>query len=333
MRSSIAAATSNNTASPATANIVATVVRQPIKKNYRNARSNKKMKAKKKARKVAAAATNNNNVNIAPPTTTIPTTTKSNNNSNNMAPTTTSKKRIRSRQARTKKSRKSRKVKKSKKAKIRRETMRENRLQGNPTAQVPTLSNQSSPVVGLVPGVQIDIKELEKMLSTFNSKTVNYDKYKHYVKIKFEVCSKVQEFYTHYVFRKLRLQVYQNTRKAEAKMINKFKAKFGGPDEVFIGIGDFEQRQHMKYRPPSIGVGIRKIFRKHGYMLFLIDEHRTSMMCCECKSGENKNFMYHKNRKKNPKQIDIELGYKKPYRKYVLSHGLIRCQNEVCGTW
>ena len=57
------------------------------------------------------------------------------------------------------------------------------------------------------------------------------------------------------------------------------------------------------------------------------------MFCGEEVSGENKKFMYHKNRKKKPKQIDIELGYKKPYRKYVLSHGLIRCQNEVCGTW
>jgi len=252
---------------------------------------------------------------------------------------------MRSRESRTKKSQKSRKVKKSKKAKIRRESMRQNR-QGNPAAaqvNVPlsnnnntpppatNMSNQSPPVVGLVPG-RIDIKQMETELSRLNSKTVNYQKYKDYLKLKFEVCAKVEAFYSHYVFRKLRLQAYQNTRKAEASMINKFKAKFGGPEKVFIGIGDFAQRQHMKYKPPSLGKGLRRIFRRHGYMIFLVDENRTSMMCCECKTGENEKFMLHKNRKKKPKENEVELGYRKPYRKYVLNHGLIRCQNVACGT-
>ena len=81
------------------------------------------------------------------------------------------------------------------------------------------MSNQSPPVVRLVPGRKIDIKEMETDLSRFNSKTVNYDKYKAYLKLKFQVCAKVEEFYSHYVFRKLKLQAYQNTRKAEASMI------------------------------------------------------------------------------------------------------------------
>jgi hypothetical protein len=345
MISRAAASNSNNTASLATTTNVAAVVRQTRKHNYRSARSNKKMKTKIKARKAAAAATNNN---IAPRP------TSNNNNNNNIAPRPSSnnnniasrhrRKRKRSRISRKKKSQKSRKIKKSKKTKIRRETMRQNR-QGNPAAQVnvplsnnnntpppaTTMSNQSPPVVGLVPG-QIDIKQMETMLSTFNSKTVDYDKYKDYLNRKFEVCAKVEAFYSHYVFRKLRLQSYQNTRKAEASMINQFKAKFGGPEDVFIGIGDFEQRQHMKYKPPSLGKGLRRIFRKHGYMIFLVDEFRTSMMCCKCQTGENEKFMLHKNRKKKPKENEIELGYRKPYRQYVLNHGLIRCQNVACGT-
>jgi hypothetical protein len=348
IKSRAAASNSTNTASLATTTNVAAVVRQTREHNYRSARSNKKMKAKIKARKAAAAATNNN---IAPRP-----TRNNNNNNNNNAPRPTSnnnnnnnasrhrRKRKRSRISRKKKSQKSRKIKKSKKAKIRRETMRQNR-QSNPAAQVnvplsnnnntpppaTTISNQSPPVVGLVPG-QIDIKQMETMLSTFNSKTVDYDKYKDYLNHKFEVCAKVEAFYSHYVFRKLRLQSYQNTRKAEASMINQFKAKFGGPEDVFIGIGDFAQRQHMKYKPPSLGKGLRRIFRKHGYMIFLVDEFRTSMMCCKCQTGENEKFMLHKNRKKKPKENEIELGYRKPYRQYVLNHGLIRCQNVACGT-
>ena len=349
IKSRAAASNSNNTASSATTANVAAVGRQTRKHNYRSARSNKKMKAKIKARKAATAASNNNN-NIPPRPASnnnnnIASRPASNNNNNIGSVGRHRRKRMRSRSSRIKKSRKSRKIKKSKKAKIRRETMRQNR-QGNPAAaqvNVPlsnnnntpppatNMSNQSPPVVGLVPG-RIDIKQMETELSRLNSKTVNYQKYKDYLKLKFEVCAKVEAFYSHYVFRKLRLQAYQNTRKAEASMINKFKAKFGGPEKVFIGIGDFAQRQHMKYKPPSLGKGLRRIFRRHGYMIFLVDENRTSMMCCECQTGENEKFMLHKNRKKKPKENEVELGYRKPYRKYVLNHGLIRCQNVACGT-
>ncbi len=59
-------------------------------------------------------------------------------------------------------------------------------------------SNQSPPVVGLVPGridikqMEIDIKQMETMLSTFNSKTVDYDKYKEYLNRKFQVLAKME---------------------------------------------------------------------------------------------------------------------------------------------
>ena len=118
---------------------------------------------------------------------------------------------------------------------------------------------------------------------------------------------------------------------SESRMINNFKEIYGKPDEVLIAIGDFEQKKHMKYRPPSIGKGIREIFRRNGYLIFLIDEFRTSIRCAACHEL-NEQFMYHRNKKKKPKQIDIELGYRQPFRKRVLSRGLLRCTNvRNCG--
>ena len=179
----------------------------------------------------------------------------------------------------------------------------------------------------------LDIEAEETNLSTENSKSVFFRDYKKFFNKKLNYIAKVKQFYSGYVFRKLKLQVYQNTRKSEAKMINDFTKLYGKPEEVMLCIGDFEQRKHMKYRPPSIGASIRKIFRRHHFMIFLIDEFRTSMWCSHC-GCENEKFMYHRNKKHRPKQEDVALGYRKPFHKRVLSHGLLRCKNvQECGLY
>jgi len=176
-----------------------------------------------------------------------------------------------------------------------------------------------------------DVKQIEQGLSELNSKSVYYIDYKRYFDEKLIAIAKVNEFYSDYMFRKLRLQTYQNTRKSEQNMINNFKKIYGEPDKVLIAIGDFEQEKHMKYRPPSIGKGIWDIFRRNGYPIFLIDEFRTSMHC-SCCYQKNEQYMYHKNKKRKPDKNDVKLGYKKKIRKFVLSRGLIRCTNVLrCG--
>ena len=170
----------------------------------------------------------------------------------------------------------------------------------------------------------------EDSLSKENSKSLNFNDYKRYFDKKMKYIDKVKEFYGGAVFRRLRYQTYVNTRKSESRMINNFKKLYGGPDKVVIAIGDWDQKKQMKFRPPSLGKGIRDIFRRNGYMIFMVDEFRTSMWCCAC-GEKNEQFMYHRNKKKKPKQEDIDKGYKKPLRRQVLSRGLIRCTNvEEC---
>ena len=91
-----------------------------------------------------------------------------------------------------------------------------------------------------------------------------------------------------------------------------------------IGIGDYEQYQHRKFKEPVKGKGFRQMFRKAGYKnLYLVDEHKTSCRCHNCKNlvkgdqivgGECVTFR----RCPNPR----------PWRREesIIRHGLLMCQ-------
>lgn len=77
----------------------------------------------------------------------------------------------------------------------------------------------------------------------------------------------------------------------------------------------------MKYKEPTKGIGMRKLFRQNGYKVYLVDEFRTSCMCSSCEDEEGKceKFMT----RENPK----------PYKSGdILVHGLLKCS--ICdGVW
>ena len=163
------------------------------------------------------------------------------------------------------------------------------------------------------------IIDWETELSKLNRKSLNIQKFKEYIQKKSEINGMLFAFYEKYIFRKLRLQSYRNVKKSEQKMMNQFKKIFGDEKEVVICFGDYEQKQHMKYKEATKGKGMRTLFRKAGFQTFLVDEFRTSCMCSKCEIGICKKTMV----RENPK----------PYRSgNVLIHGLIRCKNG-CGYW
>ena len=100
---------------------------------------------------------------------------------------------------------------------------------------------------------------------------------------------KISNFYTKYIYRKLKLNSFINRKKTEIKMLNRFESIFGKPSDTIIGFGDFEQYKHRKYKEPVKGKGFRTLFRKAGYKLYLVDEFRTSCRCSSCE-GECKTF-------------------------------------------
>ena len=70
-------------------------------------------------------------------------------------------------------------------------------------------------------------------------------------------------------------------------MLNRFQEKFGPPTEVVIGFGDWDQgSRQMWYHEPTKGIGMRKLFRRAGYPVYLADEYRTSCQCYACEKPE-----------------------------------------------
>jgi hypothetical protein len=163
------------------------------------------------------------------------------------------------------------------------------------------------------------IIEYETELSHYNRKTLQIDKFKEYLTKKNEINHILFGFYRKELFRKLKFHSYINTKKSEQKMINNFKKKFGNPEDVIISIGDWQQKHQMKFKEPTIGIGIRSLFRKNKYNVFLVDEFRTSCRCSKCEGGICEKFLPRKNPR--PNKEDIRLCW-----------GLLRCKNG-CGTW
>jgi hypothetical protein len=163
------------------------------------------------------------------------------------------------------------------------------------------------------------IIEYETELSHYNKKTLNITKFKEYLQVKNRINNILFGFYRKELFRKLKFNSYINTKRNEQKMINKFKEIFGKPEDVVICIGDWEQRKQMKFKEPTIGKGIRTLFRKNNYKVYLVDEFRTSCKCSNCEGGICEKFMVRKN--PNKKKNDLRL-----------IHGLLRCKSG-CGLW
>ena len=163
------------------------------------------------------------------------------------------------------------------------------------------------------------IIEWETELSKLNRKSLDIQKFKDYIQNKSGINCMLFKFYEKYIFRKLRLQSYRNTKKSEQKMLNNFKRIFGDEKDVVVCFGDYEQKKQMKYKEATKGKGMRTLFRKAGFQTFLVDEFRTSCRCSKCEIGICKKTMV----RENPK----------PYRSCnVLIHGLICCKNG-CGYW
>lgn len=160
------------------------------------------------------------------------------------------------------------------------------------------------------------VSEWETELGEHNSKTLNIEKAKEHIKKRNEISKMLNEFYIDKIFRKLRLNAYLNKQKSEQMMIENFKKIYGTKEEIVICIGDWEQKKQMKYKEPTIGKGIRKIFKRNEYEMYLVDEFRTSCRCSKCE-GECETFK----KCKNPK----------PYKTgMIIRHGLVRCTTCEC---
>ena len=161
------------------------------------------------------------------------------------------------------------------------------------------------------------IKEIETTLSTYNSKTCNYNKFMEYCIEKNNINYKLYSHYEETFFRKFKLNRFTNTQKSEFKMVKNFSNKYGKPDKTIFVMGDYDKGDyHMKGLEPVICKKFRRIFKNAGYKTFLVNEFRTSKLC-NCCHNELEHFLERPSQK--PK-------YKKE-NKTEICHGLLRCQS------
>ena len=161
------------------------------------------------------------------------------------------------------------------------------------------------------------ITEYETELSMYNRKTLSIPEFKEYIQVKNFINYTLFDFYNRNLFKKLKFSGFINKTKSEQRMMKNFERKFGRPEEVVVCFGDWEQKKQMKFKEPTKGKGIRNLFRKYRYKVFLVDEFRTSCKCSRC-GGDCKKFI---------KRADP-----RPFKDGTprLVHGLLRCKNVNC---
>ena len=167
-----------------------------------------------------------------------------------------------------------------------------------------------------------NVVQWETELTKQRKCTTDFREFKEYLKVKLPLYKKLEPYYHDPLRRKLRWNTYMNTQKSEDNMLNNFQNKFGDPENTLVCIGDYDQKgYHLKGKEPAKGKGFRKLFRKKGYQVLLVDEFRTSIKCHNCFEN-NEKFRWRENHK--------PVRNKQTYQKTILVHGLLRC-NSVNG--
>jgi len=121
--------------------------------------------------------------------------------------------------------------------------------------------------------------EKETHLSSKNSKSVDYEKFKAFLVEKDKLNKETTEFYKRDVWRKMKFRQYSYGKKSIDTFLNKIKETFGS--NVLIGYGNWSRSTQMKYTMPTMNKGLRKLIHNK-YDTLTINEFYTSQKCCEC---------------------------------------------------
>ena len=126
-----------------------------------------------------------------------------------------------------------------------------------------------------------EITEQETFVSDHNSKTVNYQKFKEYIKEKNILNKHTSDFYDKLVWRKMKFRTYSYTQRSEAKLLNNIEKIFGKPEDIVLAYGNWQEKKQMKHFHSTPGIGLRKTISKK-FLTITVDEYKTSQNCCKC---------------------------------------------------
>jgi hypothetical protein len=118
-----------------------------------------------------------------------------------------------------------------------------------------------------------NISQIENELSSYNSKSVNYKKFKKFIKKKNELNKILLEKYKDDIFRKYKWYGYINRKKAETDLIRDIKKTFG--KDVNIIYGDWSIGHSMRNFISTPNLGLKNKLLEY-YPIYNLDEYRTS---------------------------------------------------------
>ncbi|KAJ2085574.1 hypothetical protein IW138_006246 [Coemansia sp. RSA 986] len=175
-----------------------------------------------------------------------------------------------------------------------------------------------------------EIKAAEARLAAFSCTSILPGKYEQYVRTRAAVWPVLSKFYTNAmttsknrnnpqpIHRKLRQSAHIKQQQADEQLAKSIRATCD--DETSTAILGNWSVPMARYHEFIRGVGFRRMLRKKGCQVYLIDEFRTSKTCPNCLTGALEKFL----KVPNPRP------YQRKKMKEILCHGLLKCTNELC---
>ena len=147
------------------------------------------------------------------------------------------------------------------------------------------------------------IVEKEKKSPNYNSRTLNQEKYKHFITNKTILNNEVKEFYQKPLFRKLAFRRFIRTKQSEVKLLNDIENTYLTKEEIKQGKkivilhGDYSRTTQMKGCIPTPNIGMKKLLSSR-FDIVEINEFNTSKLYNKTlKEMENVNVKRKKHKK------------------------------------
>ena len=127
------------------------------------------------------------------------------------------------------------------------------------------------------------IVEKEKKSPNYNSRTLNQEKYKHFITNKSILNNEVKEFYQKPLFRKLAFRRFIRTKQSEVKLLNEIENTYLTKEEIKQGKkiailhGDYSRTTQMKGCIPTPNIGMKKLLLSR-FVIVEINEFNTSKL-------------------------------------------------------
>jgi hypothetical protein len=127
------------------------------------------------------------------------------------------------------------------------------------------------------------IVEKEKKSPNYNSRTLNKEKYKHFITNKTILNNEVKEFYQKPLFRKLAFRRFIRTKQSEVKLLNEIENTYLTKEEIKKGKkiailhGDYSRTTQMKGCIPTPNISMKKLLLSR-FDIVEINEFNTSKL-------------------------------------------------------